>query len=272
LNWTVTVINSVLKAIKVLELFTPENPQMTLSDISKCLDMPKSTVHNLLNTLMSEGYIEQDENTQYGLGTAVIALTQNVRVNVEVRDRAAPLLRELADLCDESVYLTVYDNGYALYIYAIESSQRLLARTAVGDRANLHCTSVGKAIMANLPDEEVDAIIERIGLPKYTQTTIVDVEQLKSELQLTRDRGYSIDNQEHEDHVYCIGAPIFDSQGIVCGSCSVSGIDPQIVGARIPEISNAVIRTAMEISRRMGYVTSMKSVIHSSQRLQLDSQ
>ena len=270
-NWVVILINSVLKAVKVMELFTPDNPRMTLSDVSQRLDIPKSTAHNLLNTLMSAGYIEKTDNNQYALGTAVIALTQNVRVNVEVRDRAAPLLRELADLCDESVYLTIHDAGYALYIYAIESSQRLLARTAVGERANLHCTSVGKAILAILSDDEVDAVIERIGLPKFTEATITDVDELKAELRQTRKRGYSIDNQEHEDHVYCIGAPIFDNQGHVCGSCSVSGIDSEIVGERAPEISSAVMRTAMDISRRMGYVPSMKSVIHSSQQLLLDS-
>lgn len=263
------MINSVLKAIRVMELFTPENPRITLSDISQQLGIPKSTAHNLLNTLVSEGYIEKTDNNQYALGTAVIALTQKVRVNVEVRDRAAPLLRELADLCDESVYLTIRDGDYALYIYAIESSQRLLARTAIGDRANLHCTSVGKAILAYLPDEQVDAVIERAGLPRFTKRTITSPEHLKTELDQTRKRGYSVDNGEHEDYVYCIGAPIFDVQGNVFGSCSVSGIDPQIVGERVQKISEAVMRTAMDISRRMGYVPSRIGLISNAQHLLL---
>lgn len=264
-----TLINSVLKAIRIMELFTPDNPRITLSDISQQLDLPKSTAHNLLNTLVSAGYIEKTDNNQYALGTAVIALTQKVRVNVEVRDRAAPLLRELADLCDESVYLTIRDGDYALYIYAIESSQRLLARTAIGDRANLHCTSVGKAILAHLPDEDVDAVIAHAGLPRFTNETITDLEQLKTELERTRRRGYSVDNGEHEEYVYCIGAPIFDVQGNVFGSCSVSGIDPEIVGVRAQKISGAVVRTAMDISRRMGYVPSRLGLISNAQHLRL---
>ncbi len=100
--------------------------------------MPKSTVHSLLNTLLADGFVEQVEDGSYALGTAVIVMTQSVRVNVELRDRAAPHLRELADQCAESVYLTIRDGDYVLYIYAIESSRRLIARTAVGDRAYLH--------------------------------------------------------------------------------------------------------------------------------------
>lgn len=250
------MINSVLKAIRIMELFTPENPTQALADISKQLGLPKSTVHNLLNTLMAAGYIEKTDNNLYALGTAIIALTQNVRVNVEVRDRAAPLLRELADLCSESVYLTIRDGDFALYIYAIESSHRLLARTAVGDRANLHCTAVGKAILAHLPGDEVDRVIARAGLPRFTAATITSPSVLMEQLQEIRLQGYSVDRQEHETGVFCIGAPIFDVHGHVFGACSVSGIDPEIVGKRAGVISGAITRVAMDISRRMGYVPS----------------
>lgn len=148
------------------------------------------------------------------------------------------------------------DGDYALYIYAIESPQRLLARTAVGDRVPLHCTSVGKAILAFLPEAEVEAIVARVGLPAFTANTIDNLDDLKAELAKTRERGYALDTKEHEPNTYCAGAPIFDRQGHVIASCSISGNDPLIVTDRLADLSTQVTGTAQEISRRMGYVPS----------------
>ncbi|MBK8021277.1 MAG: IclR family transcriptional regulator [Chloroflexi bacterium] len=150
------MISSVTKALDILQLFTTAEPRLPLSEISRRLGIPKSTVHHLIATLAQQNFIEQTDDGSYALGKKIIALTQNVQVNVELRDRAAPLLRALADASRESVYLTVRDGDAVLYIYAIESSQRLMARTAVGDHAPLYCTSVGKAIIAYLPPEEID--------------------------------------------------------------------------------------------------------------------
>ncbi len=260
------MINSVLKAIRVLRVFSAAEPTLTLAEISNRLEMPKSTTHNLLNTLLSEGFIEKVDKDAYALGTAIIPLTQNVRVNVELRDRAAPLLRQLADECRESVYLTVHDNDRALYIYAVESSKRLLARTAVGDRAPLHCTSVGKAILAHLPKKEIASLLSRIPLVASTANTITDIDSLQEELARTRERGYAIDREEHERSTFCLGAPIFDERANVIGACSISGADPAIVGERIGELSACVMETAEEISRRMGFVPASMARVNARYR------
>ena len=253
------MIQSVVKALKIMELFSQSEPRLSLREISQRLDMPKSTAHNLLNTLVSAGYIEKVDGDQYALGTAIVELTQNVRVNVELRDRAAPFLRRLADSCHESVYLTVRDGRHVLYIYAIESSQRLIARTAVGERAEMHCTSVGKATLAFLTPQEVDRLYKDAVLPGFTANTIVDLNTLKRELTATHERGYSVDNQEHEENIFCVGAPIFDDRGVVLGACSVSGTDPAIVGSRLALIAASVAQTGQEISRHMGYIPTRVS-------------
>lgn len=253
------MIKSIVKAIQILHLFSSEEPALTLSQISTRLDIPKTTAYNILSTLVSEGFIERVGRDSYALGKAIIALTQNVHVNVELRDRAAPLIRELADECRESVYLTVKDGDEVLYIYAVESSRRLLARSAVGDRAPLHCTAVGKSILSVLPIEEVKQIIARVGLPKFTPHTITTVEALEAELEQTRFRGYAVDNQEHEWGTFCLGAPILDNQGRVIGACSISGADQEIIGRRVNTLAPQVITTAAEISRRMGYVPATPS-------------
>ena len=248
------MINSVLKAIRVLNLFSAAEPRLSLTAISTRLDMPKSTTHNMLNTLLSQGYIERVDGDLYALGTAPLVLSQSIRVNVELRDPAAPLLRKLADRTHESTYLTVLDGDFVLYIYAIESPRRLEARTAIGDRARLHCTSVGKAILAHLPDERVDEIIARNGLPMYTENTITDRPALDEALVTIRSRGFAVDNSEHELDTYCIGAPIFNSHGQVLGACSISGVDSEIVGSRLQDVAGQVVQTAQRISRHMGYV------------------
>lgn len=255
------MIQSVVKAIKIMNLFSTTDPHLSLAEISKRLNMPKSTAHNLLSTLLSEGLIEKVNNDQYALGRAVIALTQNVLVNVELRDRAAPLLRQLADSCDESVYLSIRDGNYMLYIYAIESSQRLLARSAVGDRAMMHCTGLGKAILAYLPQEDVLSITGEAGMPRFTENTFDEITALQAELSKTRQRGYSLDHQEHELNTYCVAGPIFNAAGQIIGACSVSGADPEIINGRVKIIANEVMHTAQEISRRMGYVPATPSLV-----------
>jgi DNA-binding IclR family transcriptional regulator len=250
------MINSVLKAIDILEIFSREQPSLSLGDISSRLDLPKSTTHHLLKTLVSRGYIEKNKNGVYALGTNIIPLTQNIRINVDLRDRAAPLLRELSDSCRESVYLTILDGYLGLYIYAVELPGRLLARTAVGDRGHLHSTAVGKAILSCLSTDEVVDIIQQVGLPKFTEGTITNQSDLLDELAEISQRGYARDCAENEISVYCVAAPIFDQGGNVIAACSVSSTNSEILGDRETDISSRVIYTAQEISRRMGNIPS----------------
>lgn len=257
------MIKSVAKALEILNIFTPNEPRMTLSEIARRMGIPKSTVHNLLSTLLAYGYIEKLEDDHYALGNFIITLTQAVRINVELRDRAAPLLRELANACRDSVYLTVLDGDYCLYVYAIESPSRLLARTVTGDRVPLHCTATGKAILASLPDKQVSGILTRVGMPSFTSATITDPEKLYKDLTETRKRGFALDTGEHEKNVYCIGAPIFNHQGRGFAACSISGVDPEIIKGRRLELSALVTNTAQEISRRMGYVPANLSSLTS---------
>ena len=153
-----SMINSVVKALEILELFSSDGPWLTLGTISERLGFPKSTTHGLLNTLVVKGYVERSDDGRYALGTAVVPLTQAVRVNVELRDRAP--CSASSTVCRESVYLTVLDHDHVLYIYAVETPQRLLARTAVGDRVSPHCTA-GQGDLSQLPAEQVASLVQR---------------------------------------------------------------------------------------------------------------
>ena len=126
------MIKSVAKAIRIMNLFSAAEPRLSIAEISRQIGMPKSTTHNILKTLMADGFIERCSGDDYALGTAVVALSQKVRVNVEIRDRAAPLVRALADRCEESVYLTVREGAAR----ALHLCGRILAAAdrAHGDR------------------------------------------------------------------------------------------------------------------------------------------
>ncbi|MEX1020534.1 MAG: IclR family transcriptional regulator [Litorilinea sp.] len=255
------MIGSVLKAIDVLEVFTAHEPRLSLAEISRRLGLPRSTTHNLLKTLHSRNLLEKVDSDHYALGPALIGLSPAVRVNVEIRDRSAPLLRELADACRESVYLTIPDGDQILYIYALESPRRLLARSAVGDRFPYHCTAVGKAMLAFFPPATTADILDRLGLPAMSPSTITDRGVLEAELAQTRQRGYATDAGENNPNIFCMGAPILDAQGRVVAASSISGADPEILNSRRPDLARRLVLAAEEISRRMGYVPASPSQV-----------
>lgn len=250
--------SSLLKALDLLTVFSAAESRLPLTEISRRLGLPKSTTHRILATLHARGFIERLDNDDYALGTTLIALGQAVRVNVEVRDRAAPVARALAEQSQESVYVAVREGDHVLYIYAIETSQRLVARTAVGDRAPLHCTGIGKASLAFAELREPD-LIETASLHRFTDATIIDPDVLRAELATVRQCGYAIDRGEHEQGTFCTAAAFVGTDGTVVGAISISGRDPAIIDARLPALSRAVTVAAGEISSRLGYVAPRPS-------------
>ena len=255
------MINSVLKAVEIMNTFSADHPRRSLAEFSDITGYPKTTIYTLAATLVNQGLLEKNGDS-YSLGHAIIRMSQAVRVNVELRDRAAPLLRELADRARESVYLAVPDGERILYIYAIESSHRLSSRSALGDRAYYHSTSVGKAMLAFMDDDERTRVLESTGLPAMTPNTITVLAELEHELSETRSRGYSFDRSENEPGTYCIGAPILDARGRVVAACSVSGNSETLLTELLPSLDQVLLKTADQISRRMGYVPSRGTPVY----------
>lgn len=253
------MIQSVIKAIDILQQFSIDRPELSLAEIADATGHPKTTLRTILATLESRGFIVR-VGAQYALGPEVIGLSQSAWVNVEIRDRAAPGLRELADAVGESVYLTVPDGNRLLYIYAIESSHRLEARSAIGDHAYYHSTAVGKAYLAFIPGEERDRVLAQTGLPKRTENTIVDRAAFEREMEATRERGYSIDCSENEAATYCLAAPLRGAGGTVVASCSISGNTADVIGNRRQELADHLLAAGDQISKRLGYVPTRSRV------------
>lgn len=247
------MVNSVLKALTVMDCFTRERPRMSLAEISSATGFHKTTAYNILTTLVSRGYVVR-VGDEYALGNAIINISSNVLDNVEIRDRGAPILRQLADDVSESVYLVVPDGDRVLYIYAIESSHRLQARSVLGDRAYYHSTAIGKATLAFMGDERREELLAAPEFPARTDNTVTDPETLRAEIELIRRRGYSTDSEENEPNTFCLGAPIFGATGQLVASCSISGDTAAIVGERRGELAEKLLKAALRISQHMGHV------------------
>lgn len=255
------MINSVLKALNVIESFTQERPRMSLSEVAVTTGLNKTTAHNILSTLLSRGYVVR-AGEDYALGNSILRVTQGVLDNVEIRDRAAPVLRQLADDVSESVYLAVPDTDRVLYIYAIESSHRLQARSVLGDRAYYHSTAIGKAALAFFDDETRRNVLGTVSLPRQTANTITDPVVLSEALEQIRTDGYSTDREENEQQTYCIAAPVFGTSGRLVASCSISGDSVDILEERRESLSLAVIKASIRISQHMGYVPSRSQLAY----------
>lgn len=239
--------------MRILESFNGEEG-MTVTQISKRLGLPKSSVHDILSTLVAEGIVEKDsDNSRYHLGLKLFELGEKARSNLEIRKSATPFLKTLNSQLDETVHLTVLEEGEILYIECFESSKRLRTYSVIGVRAPLHCTAVGKAIMAFLPHDEIERVILEKGLERFTENTIIDRKKLLEELAGIRQKGYAVDNMEHEEHVRCVGAPVFNYEGRSFASISVSGPSQRVPFEEVPEIAKMVMAATKDVSKRMGY-------------------
>jgi len=248
------VIQSIDRALQVIELFSLEKPEWGVTEISKNLNIYKSNVYNILTTLVERGFVIKDSKTdKYKLGIKFFELGSVVIKNMDLRKIAHPHIEKLSKEFNETVHLGVLDKGRVISIEREESGQSLSPRIFIGKRAPLHCTAVGKAIMAYLSEDKVSLIVKEKGLEKYTENTITDREKLEKEFLKIRKQGYAVDNMEHEEGVRCVAGPIRDYTGKVIASMSVSGPAFRINGNNIPNIAKKVKEYCDCISEEMGY-------------------
>lgn len=247
------MVNTIRKAIQILDLLSG-TPNLSLSDIVRALDLPKSSVHSILETLCAEKLVErEDASGRFHLGVRLVELGNRAALELDICRIAAPFLTGLNLEFDETVHLTVLDRDEVLYVDCIESRRRLRTYSVIGVRAPLYCTSVGKAILAFQKDEEIRRIARERGLKRITSMTLDTEEKLFAEVARIRESGFAIDDMEHEEHLRCVGAPIRNARGEVFASLSISGPAERNTYERIVSIAPAVTRAAAEISRRLGY-------------------
>lgn len=227
---------SLYKALQILNCFTRKK-ELGVTEISEELGLYKSNVHNILDTFKKLEYVEQNEETgKYRLGIAVARLSRALGDSFSITKIALPYMQEIANISNERVYLGIPRGDEVFYLDATYPSNDIqMMRSLLGETAKMYCTGIGKAMMAYLPAGRVEGYLKE-PLERFTETTIADPEKLREELQLIRNRGYAIDNMEHELGVKCVGVPIFDKNGNIYAAMSISGPSLRFTDERIEEL------------------------------------
>jgi DNA-binding IclR family transcriptional regulator len=193
------------------------------------------------------------ETGRYRLGLRLFEFGSKAIAALDLRGHARPYLDQLQRELGETVFFCILDEGQVLYLEKVESQQSVRTGCTVGSRAPAYCTAVGKAMLAELPEAEVNDIIRRWGLKAITANTITTAAALRSELRAVRSRGYAIDNEEKEQGLRCVSAAVRGHSGTMFAALSVSGPAFRVTKERIPEIAEAVMRVASELSAELGY-------------------
>ena len=250
-NYPIKVLD---KSLSVLDILLKQGSAMNMTELSKKLGFYSSTIHRILDTLKHWGYVEQDPHTQkYQLGLKVLELGMAKLHQMDLVREATPYLKELVNQCNETVHLGVIEEGEVLYLAKEESSQTIRMCSYVGKRAPLHCTALGKVLLAYLPEEERKKILEQKGLLRFTEKTITDKKELEKELNKIKKQGFALDREENEKDVRCIAAPIKNYQGKVIAAISISGPVYRIDINKQNHLKEALIRTSKKVSKRLGY-------------------
>ncbi|PSQ10548.1 IclR family transcriptional regulator [Halobacteriales archaeon QS_5_70_15] len=224
-----------------------------ITEVSNRLELPKSTVHNHVSTLLRNEYVVKEGDT-YRVGLRFLEFGEYIRSRMPIYDVARTEVERLAEETGELANLLVEEHGKGVYLCRAKGSKGVRLDTYAGMRVHLHCTALGKAILAHLPEERVREIIDTRGLPERTDTTITDEETLLAELEGIRERGVAHDREERLAGLQCVAAPIRDLDGNALGAISVSGPTSRMKGERFDEeVPEKLISAANVIELNLNY-------------------
>lgn len=215
-------LNSVAKTIRTLQAFTVSKPEWTLTQLSRELNISKSTMLNILKTLQCFGYITKSENNCYRLGVELLELSYHLRASLPIIHYAIPIMEDIQHRTGQIIYLTIPKQGKVFYLQSVNPGNRNISYSITGKCSDMHSSSCGKAMLSTLREDEVDRILQAHGMPRCTATTIVDPVLLKKDLEEIRKRGYAVDNCEDAPHVVSLAVPIVGRDRLL-GALSISG-------------------------------------------------
>jgi DNA-binding IclR family transcriptional regulator len=246
-------VQSIRKAFHIVERIR-ERDGATVSEIAADLDIPKSSAHSYVSTLYADDLLVKD-GRQYHVGLRFLTIGDDARNRREVYHVGKPKVERLANVTGERVFLTVEERGLGVYLYQAAGQNAVDVDAKIGWRLPMHNTAFGKALLAYLPPERVDRIVDVHGLPGETENTITDREELEVELEAIREREFAVDHGERHEAIRCVAAPILDrNRQHPHGAISVSGPSSRLRGERLrTELPEIVRSTAREIELNLAY-------------------
>jgi DNA-binding IclR family transcriptional regulator len=242
------------RAMAILDTLAAQGEEVSLYEIAERLRLHKSTIHRLLMVLERHRLVERRAPShKYGLGLKLFELGNHAFTRLGIGERARPYLERLAAEARETAHLCILDDGEVLYLEKVEPSRNVRVPTSVGRRNPAHCTAVGKALLAHLSDAELDDVIRRRGLEARTPNTITSAARLRRELRAIRSRGYAVDDEEIEEGLRCVGAPVRDHTGRVVASMSIAGPAFRLTRAKMAGLARLVTKAADGLAGELGY-------------------
>jgi DNA-binding IclR family transcriptional regulator len=245
---------SVDRALAMLEMVAQESDGLSNAEISRKLNIPKSSTSYILRTLEARSYLARDTETgKYRVGLKILSLSRGALSGLDVRGIALPIMRRLMEQTGLTCHLAILDGRDAVYIEKVEPEGFIRMDTWIGRRMRVHATSVGKALVAHIPQEQLEPILRKSGMERRTPKTITTLPRLLKELEKVRAQGYALDDEENNLGARCVAAPVFSDHGAIEAALGLSGTAQQVSAHTMPRIVDALKDAARHISIGMGY-------------------
>lgn len=252
---------TILKGLSLVEALAASGEPCGVTELSKQLDLTKSNVHRLLQTLAARGYVRNCAGSgRYELTPKIWELGVAVIGRLDVKQIAREYMEHLAKFSGETVHLSILDRDEVVYVDKVDSPQPVGAYSRVGGRAPAYCVATGKAMLAFAPSEVVDAI--SLKLKAYTPQTLVSPTELKAELARVRDAGYAINKGEWREGVCGVAAPIRDARNNIIAAIGISGPMERFKPRIVKQVAPTVVSVAQKIAARLGYSAEREGQVH----------
>lgn len=256
------VVQAVDRALDVLEAFNYQNEELGVTELSHRLGLHKNKAFRLLATLECRGYIEQDQRTgNYRLGIKTFEVASVFLHHLGLRRQARPILEELVNKCNETAYLAVTEEADVVYVLMHETSHTVRVIPRLGHRLPAYCTASGKVMLANESQDRLAQLLAGRPLRQLTANTITDFDRLREHLAQVAQQGYAVDNEELEEGVGCVAAPVRDYSHRVVAGVGLSGPVSRFSSERIQhELVPLVKDAGVKISQRLGFEVVMEDM------------
>ena len=249
-------VQTVEKALEIIELLTGNQyiDGVSISELSKELDLGKSTVHRIIETMEAKGYIHQDNDTKkYHLSWKLFELGNSIPRRRNLFTMDTTLLQALCDKFQETVNMGVRVDDSVVTIHKINPTSSLIANLQIGTREALHATAMGKALMSQMTREEIVKLLGTGPYEQFTSKTIKDVDQLTENINIIRGRGYSLDDEEYSAGLTCISVPLKNYRNEIVAAISISGATIRMTEDKLNEIQKELKHVAERLSAYLGW-------------------
>ena len=249
-------MKSLRKTVDILDYLSDVNRDVGITELSLKLNFPKSTVHRILKVLLDYSIVEQEKDTsKYRMGLRLLKYSSSLLRSFDLRKIAKPILEKICNETGETTFLTIWKNNQGICIDSIFSSQNINTNlfVEIGREMPFHCTASSKVILANQPTEDVKRIISKEPLLKYAPNTIIQPRKLIINLLEIKNKGYAICNEELEEGIKAIAAPIKNIDGKAIASITITGLAKRMSSGNIETLVKIIIDSAREISEKLGY-------------------